>query len=103
MTAATSRLPGVAMAVVGLHPRIAKPRTQRLQSREVMLDLEKGDGPFVPQQVLKQLGVPGCALFGLHPNDAHQYLIMQKEIIGARRQPYQLIGHSDDPSDVGRR
>ena len=90
-----SVLPSVAMPIVGFHLRIAEPPAQRLQALEVVLNLEEGCRPFALRQVLKQLGVPRRALLGLDPNDAPDELIIQQEIIGARRELNQAVGHSD--------
>jgi hypothetical protein len=79
------------MPVVGLHLRSAKPFTQCLQAREVVLDLDERCGPLAPWQILKQLGVPRRSLLGFDPDDAPHELTVQEEIIGTRRELDQAV------------
>ena len=86
---------------VALEAWIAEPGAQVLQRRKRMLDLDERRRSLALRQILKQFGRPGrigAAVSG-SDNAAHD-LAVEEEIIGARRELDEAIGHDEPLADV---
>lgn len=81
------------MGVVEFDRRIAKPGTKLLQVWKLVLSILEGRWSTALRQILEQFGVPSRSLLSLRPDDTGHDLSIQEEVIGARRELNEAIGH----------
>ena len=86
---------------VALEAWIAEPGAHVLKRGKRMLDLNERRRSLALRQIFKQFGHPGCigAAVSGSDNAAHD-LAVEEEIIGARRELDEAIGHDEALADL---